>query len=779
MKACMKKSRIFSIILYLIVLHCLSVNARDDRVNFTVFAPWFSSNQIQDAQKFKSAFSNQNNYQANTGSKAQFSRINQIINHEQSIEKLSFFGQWRKKRADAKRAEIVRKSLAVIAASKRKFSAAPQQSQVAQQALPQQVTKKSNIVPQEIQRLREHNNNQVLKAHSAQDNVFQQVIDNRSKAFVSSIDNPTPTVEHVKINDQTRVFLQAQGIDTTQFQQMEGLPIQHQLIHELVDVLDAVAEYALHHQHEIYQTHLTKYCAHLASLSQQSNIESALEQAIDGTNCCHGITHYLEGMVSGVAQAYQQFHTALDYFDAVADSYGDLILQHGAQGVVITHGLEAIVTAGMITASTATIAATGVMIGAAAYVMAPVCFQALMDLNHFSSACITGDWDKVTSDLDNFGKFISSQETVARMAELAGGVAMPTPNLSCVVEHILSLRPVITSVQNASGEMVQSLYLMTKNQLQKVYTQGVELLQLPEFINFNMKCEKNWGSYFFDILPQSHPALVGMEAGLFSSGEQAALTSLFAQAKGSVAGNVITSGASSIGSQAVQIALPKDFIATRIGQKMLASAIQDYEKVILRKIAKDYENLIVSKTPENIIDIFCICHEKSLVPENIKQDFIKLHELLKKEYPHLTMQMRHIFYPSIQPKFNEDFQFVKSFQLNGFHHDEYSALEKSGSVQWKNKIHGKAEFEAEECFMADIDFGDGVICKRKTFFSSSWSREKTARIIFEAAQNRIEDITEIGNPNKKFLCQVSNLFIEIIINSKNTIISAYPSLKNF
>jgi len=40
-------------------------------------------------------------------------------------------------------------------------------------------------------------------------------------------------------------------------------------------------------------------------------------------------------------------------------------------------------------------------------------------------------------------------------------------------------------------------------------------------------------------------------------------------------------------------------------------------------------------------------------------------------------------------------------------------------------------------------------------------------------------MTEQGSPYKKFLCKASNLFIEIIINSKNVIISAYPSLKNF
>ena len=44
--------------------------------------------------------------------------------------------------------------------------------------------------------------------------------------------------------------------------------------------------------------------------------------------------------------------------------------------------------------------------------------------------------------------------------------------------------------------------------------------------------------------------------------------------------------------------------------------------------------------------------------------------------------------------------------------------------------------------MAGLDFGDGIICKGKTFFPSEWSREKTAQIIFEASQNRIQDISD-------------------------------------
>lgn len=585
----MKQSRILSVVLYLIVSCFLDMHARDNRIDFTVFAPGFS-HQLNHISKFQSAVSDQSNRQFHNEQKAQLARTVRLLQpeiSEQKTEYLGFLGRWWKNRQNAKQAKIAQKALTVVTA-KKAHATASTQSQILS------TTTKSRANSQEIYRLRERNNKQISKISGNQGSSFQKVMDKRSKAFASSINNPKPATERIKINSQASAFLQVQGIDTTQFQQIEGLPIQHQLTHELVDVLDVVANYAQHHQHEICQTHLTKYCAHLASLSQQSNIEGALEQAINGTNCCHGIAHYLEGMVFGVAQAYQQFHAALDYFDAVADLYGDWIVQYGAQGAMVANCLEAIVTAGMIAAPTATAAVTGVMIGATVYVMAPLCLQAMIDTVAFGGACITGDWDKITSDLNSFGKFISSRETVACMAELAGGAAMPTPNLSCVVDQVLSLRPVITSVQNVSGEMVQSLYLMTKNQLQKVYTQGLELLQLPEFTNFNMKCESIGGFNFFDILPKSHQALAvameGIEAGLFNFGEQVTLTSLLAQSESSMMSDAITSSVLKTPSiEQITSSLRRrvfDFVRRGIGLENLS----DIELELIAKTVKPGKN---------------------------------------------------------------------------------------------------------------------------------------------------------------------------------------------
>jgi len=155
-----------------------------------------------------------------------------------------------------------------------------------------------------------------------------------------------------------------------------------------------------------------------------------------------------------------------------------------------------------------------------------------------------------------------------------------------------------------------------------------------------------------------------------------------------------------------------------------------------------------------------------------KDKYLGLQEF-SSENIYLTMQMRHIFYPSVQPKLDASNQVLEKIHLNGFHHDEYSALEESGLFKFINKVDG------EGCFMADLDFGDGIISKGKTFFSSMWSREQTARVIFEASQNRIRDLSEVGAPNKTFLCKFLDLLIEIVINRKNIIVSAYPSKENF
>jgi len=84
------------------------------------------------------------------------------------------------------------------------------------------------------------------------------------------------------------------------------------------------------------------------------------------------------------------------------------------------------------------------------------------------------------------------------------------------------------------------------------------------------------------------------------------------------------------------------------------------------------------------------------------------------------------------------------------------------------------------CYKTQLNFGNNIIPeKEKTFFPPHWSQEKVIQTIFEASQNRIEDLSDQDNPLQKFLCKVNSFFIEIVINNKNIITSAYPSKKNF
>jgi hypothetical protein len=94
-----------------------------------------------------------------------------------------------------------------------------------------------------------------------------------------------------------------------------------------------------------------------------------------------------------------------------------------------------------------------------------------------------------------------------------------------------------------------------------------------------------------------------------------------------------------------------------------------------------------------------------------------------------------------------------------------------------DKVYGR-----NECYKAKLDFGSSITPDReKTFFPSSWSQEKVIKTIFEASQNRIKDLSDpLSKTHRKYSCKTKKgLFIDIVIDNKNTIISAYPSSENF
>jgi hypothetical protein len=218
---------------------------------------------------------------------------------------------------------------------------------------------------------------------------------------------------------------------------------------------------------------------------------------------------------------------------------------------------------------------------------------------------------------------------------------------------------------------------------------------------------------------------------------------------------------------------------------MIEAITQGYEETIFTNIAKQYDKTLANELSSEIMQQFCICQEHSILAQTARTTFDAFHHQFANTYaglpefsadnPYLTLQIRHIFHPSLQPKFDKFMQKIDEFILNGFHHDANLQLHKSGMYKFIDKVYGK-----NECYKAKLDFGHNIIPnKEKTFFPSSWSQEKVIKTIFEASQNRIEDISEQGNPLKIYLCQAGSFFIDIVINNKNVITSAYPSKKNF
>ena len=365
----------------------------------------------------------------------------------------------------------------------------------------------SNIARNELQDVFAQNQSVTINNRSVPNSSFDKVMHDRSQSLQSSLSNAVPTDKQMKINPQTIGFLQAQGIDTAQFQQAHGLPIQHQLTHELINVLDSVANYSLQN-HQSYQLNLTQYCAHVASLTQQSNMQGALTQAVQGTNCCHGLYHYMNGCVENAANAYHEMTIALQYFNPVLE-YGGAIAQGVMNGAVKSGAVVAVTAVGLAVAPVATTLVLQAAVIATAVTLAPLCLQACINTYDFGKCCIAGEWDKVDAYLDATYTCITNLENVEKAAELVTGVAVAY-NSAAIMQSLQSLttmRPVIATVYQPSGQVTRSMGLMTAAQLEQELIATAETLQMPDLVNFNMYHKNIFGCDFFTIAPQSHPAL--------------------------------------------------------------------------------------------------------------------------------------------------------------------------------------------------------------------------------------------------------------------------------
>ncbi|MGZ6251421.1 MAG: hypothetical protein ACXWL2_05300, partial [Candidatus Chromulinivorax sp.] len=236
-------------------------------------------------------------------------------------------------------------------------------------------------------------------------------------------------------------------------------------------------------------------------------------------------------------------------------------------------------------------------------------------------SCVVGDWDKVTKDLDRFHDFITSKETIATVAQFAGGASVATPTLNYVTGQILSLRPVIVQVENQAKQSVSKLYLMHKDKIALVYEQSLELLQSPAFKHFQMLYEKILGFHFFDILPKNHPALAPAFAGIENNGisrtSQSMLTHLFSEQEGSVVGKVVQDEAAKIVTATVTNQLQKpvaqlvENVTKDIVQAVVPLSIEKLQKIVADEIANAlqivdttiYTNLFAQITQERAVEL--------------------------------------------------------------------------------------------------------------------------------------------------------------------------------
>ncbi len=113
-------------------------------------------------------------------------------------------------------------------------------------------------------------------------------------------------------------------------------------------------------------------------------------------------------------------------------------------------------------------------------------------------------------------------------------------------------------------------------------------------------------------------------------------------------------------------------------------------------------------------------------------------------------------------------------KFSGFHHDLMNAIEKSGAIEFANKVMHKNGF-----YSADLII-DGLKTP-KTFFPSEWPRDKVIEKIYEAYHNFIKSgVIPKPRPNEKYLISgtiAEGIDIEMWVTKKAKVVTAYPLLK--
>lgn len=111
-------------------------------------------------------------------------------------------------------------------------------------------------------------------------------------------------------------------------------------------------------------------------------------------------------------------------------------------------------------------------------------------------------------------------------------------------------------------------------------------------------------------------------------------------------------------------------------------------------------------------------------------------------------------------------------KFSGFHHDFMEMIEKSGAIQFVNKVVDKSGF-----YKADL-IVNGKLFKDKGFFPSNWSRKQVVEAILETYDKfQNEAIKQVDG---KWLIEgatAQGINIRMFVTEGGVIVSAFPIFK--
>ena len=114
---------------------------------------------------------------------------------------------------------------------------------------------------------------------------------------------------------------------------------------------------------------------------------------------------------------------------------------------------------------------------------------------------------------------------------------------------------------------------------------------------------------------------------------------------------------------------------------------------------------------------------------------------------------------------------IKASRLNGFHRDLFGVIEKSGAIEFANKVVDKFG-----CYSAMLKIDGKVVHAYKTFFPQNWTDEQVVKAIFEAYEKKV--LLELSsNGASVFIGRTKEgILVEMVIKGIE-IITAYPKIE--